>query len=267
MRLLALSAATAIGTTISFCVSAADIGYPAAVIGHGEYGVAPRGVVPPQVIILPAPHQYNGAVPPRGVGYFPNGVAPLVTPRADVVPRASCPPVWRCGDRGCDWQPGCAPLPEHYSGGYGPPDPEVYPGPSIPPPPEPYSAPYAPSPRPEHYSGEYGPPDPQVYSRPGIAAPETYSGPYEPSPRPEHYSGRYGPPDARVYPRPGIPAPEPYAPSPRPEHYSGGGYGPPDPQVYSRPPALDPYAPQVYLGPDGSYSGGQSSTARNRLAR
>ena len=37
---------------------------------------------------------------------------------------------------------------------------------------------------------------------------------------------------------------------------------PPAPEPYS-----GPYAPQVYLGPNGSYSGDQSSTARNHLAR
>jgi hypothetical protein len=145
MRLLALSAATAIATTISFSVSAADIGYPPPVVGQDQYVVAPRPAVGPQVIIIPAPHQYNGAaVPPPGVGSSPYGVVPPVAPRADVVPRVACPPVWRCGDRGCDWQPGCAPRPEHYSGGYGSPDPQVYPGPGIPPAPEPYSGPYAP---------------------------------------------------------------------------------------------------------------------------
>ena len=146
MRLPALSAATAIATTISLSVSAADIGYPPLAVGQDPYGVAPRpAVASPQVIIIPAPHQYNGdAVPPPGVGSSPYGVAPPVAPRADVVPRAACPPVWRCGDRGCDWQPGCAPRPEHYSGGYGSPDPQVYPGPGIPPAPELYSGPYAP---------------------------------------------------------------------------------------------------------------------------
>src|SRR5882757_601252 len=155
MRLLALSAATAIATTISFSVSAADIGYPPPVVAEALYSVAPRPAVgPPQVIIIPAPHQYNGAaVPPPGVGSSPYGVAPPVASRADVVPRAMCPPVWRCGDRGCDWQPGCAPRPEHYSGGYGSPDPQVYPGPGIPPAPELYSGPYA---RPQVYLGPDG---------------------------------------------------------------------------------------------------------------
>src|SRR6266404_3919192 len=70
MRLLALSAATAIATMISFSVSAADIGYPPPVVGQDQYGVAPRpAVAPPQVIIIPAPPQYNGAsVPPPGSG-------------------------------------------------------------------------------------------------------------------------------------------------------------------------------------------------------
>jgi hypothetical protein len=146
MRLLALSAATAIATMISFSVSAADIGYPPPVLGQDQYDLAPRpAVAPPQVIIIPTPPQYNGAsVPPPGVGSSPYGAAPPVAPRVDVVPRAACPPIRRCGDRGCGWQPGCAPRPEHYSGEYESPDPQVYPGPGIPPPPEPYSGPYAP---------------------------------------------------------------------------------------------------------------------------
>src|SRR5258705_811331 len=110
MRLLALSAATA--TMISFGVSAADIGYPPPVLGQDQYGLAPRpAVAPPQVIIIPAPPQYNGAsVPPPGVGSSPYGVAIPVAPRVDVVPRAACPPIWRCGDRGCGWQPGYMPV-------------------------------------------------------------------------------------------------------------------------------------------------------------
>src|SRR5882724_2148769 len=88
MRLLALSAATAIATMISFSVSAADIGYPPPVVGQDQYGVAPRpAVAPPQVIIIPAP-------PPR-VGSSPYGVELPVAPRVDVVPRAACPPIWR----------------------------------------------------------------------------------------------------------------------------------------------------------------------------
>lgn len=146
MRLLALSAATAIATMISFSVSAADIGYPLPVVGQDQYGVAPRqAVAPPQVIIIPAPPQYNGAsVPPPGVGSSPYGVALPVAPRVDVVPRAACPPIWRCGDRGCGWQPGCAPRPEYYSGEYESDDPPVHPGPGIPPAPDPYSGPHAP---------------------------------------------------------------------------------------------------------------------------
>jgi hypothetical protein len=154
MRLLALSAAIAIATTVSLSVSATDIGYPPLAVGRDQYGVAPRpAVASPQVIIIPAPHQYNrAAIPPPGIGSSPYGVAPPVAPRVDVVPRGACPPVWRCGDRGCNWQPGCAPRPEHYSDGYGSPDPQVYPGPEIPPAPEPYSGPYAP----QVYPGPHG---------------------------------------------------------------------------------------------------------------
>src|SRR5258705_8024317 len=93
MRLLALSVATAIATMISFGVSAADIGYPPPVLGQDQYGLAPRpAVAPPQVIIIPAPPQYNGAsVPPPGVGSSPYGVAPPVAPRVDR-PTRSVPP-------------------------------------------------------------------------------------------------------------------------------------------------------------------------------
>src|SRR5258705_13108446 len=64
MRLLALSAATAIATMISFSVSAADIGYPPPVVGQDQYGVAPRpAVAPPQVIIIPAPPPRVGSSP------------------------------------------------------------------------------------------------------------------------------------------------------------------------------------------------------------
>jgi hypothetical protein len=271
MRLLALSVATTIATT--FSVSAADIGYPAPVSGR-HYGLTPD-VSPPQVIIVPAPHQYDGAADPPEGGYSPYGVAP---PRADVVPRAACAPVWRCGIGGCDWQPVCSRHPERYSGGSGSLDPQFYPDPDIAPAPEPYNGTYAPAPHPGRYSG-YGSPHPQVYGGRGLpAVPGPYSGTDTPAPRPEHYSGEYGRPDSQVYAAPGVPpAAEPYAglyaPAPRPEHYSGG-YVRPDPQVYPRrrlPQAQRPYsgppAPQASLDPDGSYSGGESSTIANWLGR
>jgi hypothetical protein len=136
MRLLALSAATAIATTVSFGVSAADIAYPPAVVVQPRYGVTPGpAVAPPQIIIVPGPTatpQYNygaSAVPPV-IGPPPYDVAPPVAPRVDVAPSAACPPIWRCGDRGCGWQQaGCVPHPEHYSGAYGSPAPRVYSGP------------------------------------------------------------------------------------------------------------------------------------------
>ena len=54
---------------------------------------------------------------PPPVGAYPYGALAPIAPRADVVPPANCPPVWRCGVRGCAWQPGCIP-PQHYSDQY-----------------------------------------------------------------------------------------------------------------------------------------------------
>lgn len=149
MRLLALCAATAIAATVSFAVNAADIAYPAPVLGHPQHGVAPQpAAAPPQVIILPGPTpQYNTgtSAPPPMAGPSPYGLAPPVAPRVDLAPRTPCPPIWRCGDRGCGWQqPGCAPPPEEYPGPYASPGPQVYSGPAAPPASEPYPGPYAP---------------------------------------------------------------------------------------------------------------------------
>ncbi len=149
MRLLALCTATCITTTVSFGVNAADLAYPAPT---PPYGVAPRPAVPPpQVIIVPGPAaapQYNygygaSAVPPM-FGPPPNEVPPPVAPPVAVAPSPACPPIWRCGDRGCGWQPTCAPRPEHYSDAYGVPGPRVYTGPDPSPAPGPYSRPYEP---------------------------------------------------------------------------------------------------------------------------
>ena len=170
MRLLARGAATAIATVVSFGGNAADLNYPPPVLGQPQYGMAPPpAIAPPQVIIVPGPTaspQYNSAtVPPPPVGAPPYGIAPPMAPRADVAPRAACPPTWRCGERGCGWQPGCIPPPERYSGQYESPD-AVYPrpgsrGPQV------YSTPDV-SPAPERYPGPYSPqayPDPGPYSR------------------------------------------------------------------------------------------------------
>lgn len=150
MRVLALSAATAIATTVSFGVNAADLAYPAPVVAQPQYGVAPHpAAAPPQVIIVPgpttAPQYIYGAPPaPPAVERPSYGIPPPVGPRVDVAPSVACPPIWRCGDRGCGWQPGCVPPPERYSGAYGSPGPLVHSAPAPSPSPGPYPGPYAP---------------------------------------------------------------------------------------------------------------------------
>jgi len=192
VRFIALGAASAIGTVLSFGVEAADYAYPPAV-GPPQYGVMPpSAVAPPQVRVVPgAPvvvPQYNGApVPPAVVGSSPYGVAPPVGPPVGIAPgtslppRAACGPVWRCGNNGCGWSPDCAPHPEHYSGPYGP-GPQVYS--EAPRPPEPYPGSYG-SPGPQVYSGREAPPPPDPSS--GPYAPQV-SGPYAPQ-----VSGPYAP--------------------------------------------------------------------------
>jgi hypothetical protein len=75
MRLIALGAASAIATVLSFGVEAADYAYPPAAVGPPQYGVAPSAAVaPPQVRVAPgAPvpvPRYNGA-PVRADGGQP----------------------------------------------------------------------------------------------------------------------------------------------------------------------------------------------------
>jgi hypothetical protein len=169
MRLFARGAATAVVAAVSFGASAADLDYPPPVVGQPQYSMAPPpAVAPPQVIIVPGPTvspQYNSApVSPPPVGAPPYGVAPPMAPGVNVAPRAACQPIWRCGERGCGWQPGCVPPPERYSGQYGPPGP-VYPHP--------------------------GSPGPQVYFPPdALPAPERYPDPYPPQVYPGP-TGRY----------------------------------------------------------------------------
>jgi hypothetical protein len=168
MRLLARGAATAIATMVSVGANAADLDYPPPPVGQPQYGMgSPPLVQPPQVIIVPGPAvppQYpSAAVPPPPVGPYPYGTPPPIPPRADVAPPVNCPLTWRCGQRGCGWQPACAPLPDHYSGQYElprprylrpeSPGPQVYSAPDALPPPEPYPGPYAP----EVYPGPTGP--------------------------------------------------------------------------------------------------------------
>ncbi len=117
MRFIALGAASAIGTVLSFGVEAADYAYPAPAVGPPQYGVMPpSAVAPPQVRVVPgAPvvvPRYNGApVPPAVVGSSPYGVAPPVGPAVGIAPgtplppREACGPVWRCGNNGCGWSP------------------------------------------------------------------------------------------------------------------------------------------------------------------
>jgi hypothetical protein len=166
MRLLARGTATAIATLVSLGANAADLNYSPPIVGQPQYGMAPP-VQPPQVIIVPGPTvppQYPSAtVPPPLVGPYPYGTPRPIPPRADVAPPATCPLAWRCGERGCGWQPACTPLPDRYSGQYE-------------------------SPRPGYLRPE--PPGPQVYSAPdALPAPEPYPGPYAP----EGYPGPTGP--------------------------------------------------------------------------
>jgi hypothetical protein len=157
MRLLVRGAATAIATMVSVGANAADLDYPPPPVGQPQYGFSsPPPVQPPQVIIVPGPTvppQYpSAAVPPPPVGY-PYGTPPPIPPRADIVPPANCPPVWRCGVSGCGWQPGCLAPPEHYSDQYNAPGqryldprspgPQVYVPPHALPPPEHYPDPYS----------------------------------------------------------------------------------------------------------------------------
>ena len=132
MRLIALGAASAIATILSFGVEAADFAYPPSAVGPPQYGVAPpSAVAPPQVLVVPgaplAIPRYNGApVPPPVVAHSPYAEAlpvapPGVAPRTSLPPRAACDPVWRCGNSGCGWGPSCAPHPENYTGPYGAP--------------------------------------------------------------------------------------------------------------------------------------------------
>ena len=178
MHVLASAAAIAIATLISLGADAADLSPPPA-FGQPQYGMAPPPpVAPPQVIIVPgpnmAPRYPSAALPPPPVAPPPPyGIAPPIAPRADVAPRAACPMIWRCGERGCGWQPSCVPPAERYSGQY------ESPGPIYPPPESPGPI-YPPS-----YSSV-----PQVYSAPNIApTPEPYPGRYAPQP----YPGPTGP--------------------------------------------------------------------------
>jgi len=144
MRWLAVGAVIVIALTQTVGLKAADLAYPPPLAG--QYGLAPPTAAPPDVIAVPG----TGApVPPPMIGSSPYGVAPPASPRA------ACPPVWRCVDRVCAWQPSCALPPEPYSGPYGSPGPQVYPRSEAPP--ERYSGPYPP----KLYSG----PDVDPYAR------------------------------------------------------------------------------------------------------
>jgi hypothetical protein len=149
MHSLAFGAAALIAVALSFGVKAADLAYPPPVINQSPYGVAPPAPVPPpRVIVVPGP--YSAQVP------SPYDVAPSAPPRS------ACPPEWRCGYRGCGWQPVCAPHSEYYSGRYGPP---IYSGPEALPRPEPYPHPLPP----QVYSGPMPPP---------YTGDQSYEGPY-----------------------------------------------------------------------------------------
>ncbi len=124
MRVLTRGTAIAFGTMVSLGANAADLSYPPPpIVGQLQYGMAaPPVPAPPQVVIVPgqsASPQYPGApLPSPPVGAYPYGTPAPIAPRADVLPPANCPPVWRCDVRGCGWQSGCVPLPEHYSDQY-----------------------------------------------------------------------------------------------------------------------------------------------------
>lgn len=176
MHVLASGIAVAFAM-VSVGANATDLSYPPPVVGRPQYGIAaPPAAAPPQAIIVPgaaAYPQYPGApLPPPQFGTYPpyGTAAPIppapIPPRVDVVPPANCPPVWRCGVRGCGWLPGCVPPPEHYSEQYDAPGRRYF-DPRLPSPPV-YVRPDA-LPPPEYYRGPYseevypGPADP--YSR------------------------------------------------------------------------------------------------------
>ncbi len=236
----------------SFRVSAADLASAPPPLAQPHYGIAPSvPTAPPQVIIVPGSTvspQYNGAPilpPPNGAS--PYGVAPPVAPRVDVVPRPACPPIWRCGERGCGWQPGCAAPPERYSEQYWSPGPQVY------------SSPNNASPAPG-YPGPYGSAGRQVFSRPlpapdypapyGSPGSHVYFGPDNASP-PPGYPGPYGSTGPQVYAAPNA-SPGPGYPGP---------YGSPGSHVYSSPDNTSqaperypgPYSSQAYPGRTGAY--------------
>jgi len=137
MRSRTVGAAIVITLTLSIGVKAADLAYPPPPpVGQYQYGLPPPpAATAPQIIPVPPP---GATVPPPMIGLSPYGAAP------SVYPRAACPPVWRCMDRACGWQPSCAPPPESYYGPYGSPGPQVYPRGEAPAPTERYSGPYPP---------------------------------------------------------------------------------------------------------------------------
>jgi len=163
MRLLSRGAAIAIATMVSVGANAADLDYPPPPVGQPQYGMAsPSPVQPPQVIIVPGPNvspQYPSAVvPPPPVGPYPYGTPPPLPPRVEVVPPANCPPVWRCGVRGCAWQASCIHSDQYDAPGQHYPDPrslgpQVYVPPGAFPPPEHDPGPYSR----EVYPGPTGP--------------------------------------------------------------------------------------------------------------
>ena len=118
MRSLALGAATAIVTLVSFGLKAADFRYPAPAIEAPQYGVHPGpGVAPPRVIVVPPPTHDNGAPIPRGAAGYPRYGAPspapgVSGPKTSPPSRATCVSVWHCEDRSCSWRPACTSHPE-----------------------------------------------------------------------------------------------------------------------------------------------------------
>ena len=118
MQVLVLGAAIAVATIVG--ANAADFTYPTPVAppppaaAPPQHGVVPYPAVPPSPVIVPgptAPPYHNAPVPPPVFRAFAVWRRTDLLLQGAVVPRAACAPVWRCGDRGCNWQPGCAPPP------------------------------------------------------------------------------------------------------------------------------------------------------------
>jgi hypothetical protein len=156
MRFIALGAAAAIASVLTWDADAADLTYPSA-IGSPQYAGAPTAPVGPRHVFVLPPGSDTPARPL--IGSSPNGVFPLP-------PRAACAPVWLCADRACGWAPSCAPAEAQPYAAY----------PGLPSGPDLYGGSYADVP----LGPELGEPFP-------FASPEFHGGPYLGLPGPEFY--------------------------------------------------------------------------------